>query len=341
MRTTSSPLPGLPAGALGLQPLVDKLTSADFWLGAPLKVVTIFVVALVANLVARTVIRKVTDGVAAGTRARIVAKRTENGEKRWVEDNTAANQRQAQRAQTVGSVLRSVATIVIWAIALLMIVSEMGFNIAPVIASAGIAGVALSFGAQSLVKDYLSGISMVAEDQLGIGDSVDLGEASGVVENVGLRVTQVRDVNGTLWHVRNGSIVRVGNSSQGWARTVLDIPVPYTADLHEVTELLLKTAEEVRNGTEIGRSMIGEPEVWGLEHMTGEALTLRLAVKTAPAQQWGVARVLRARLKEALDAHGYRMPLLNQSVVHRTQSMPVVRPQETGGGAGRGDAQKS
>ncbi|MCP3424848.1 mechanosensitive ion channel family protein [Rothia sp. AR01] len=303
--------------------LMQQVSSLDFWLDSPLRIVLILVIAALLNLVARTVIHKITAGVSKGTRARIVTKKTAKGS-RWVEDTQIANERQAQRATTVGSVLRSVATIVIWVMATLMIISELGFNIAPVIASAGIAGVALSFGAQSLVKDYLAGISMVAEDQLGIGDVVDLGEASGTVESVGLRVTQVRDVEGTLWHVRNGEVLRVGNSSQGWARTVLDVPVAYNSDLDAVTQLLLKTAEEVKQTTESGKSIMGKPEVWGVEQMSGESLTLRLAVKTAPLQQWDVARTLRAHIKRALDQEGFRMPLLNQSIIHQTSSFPSV-----------------
>ena len=303
--------------------LMEQLTNLDFWLDRPLRIVLILVIAAALNLVARTLIHKVTAGVSKGTRARIVAKKSSKGQ-RWVEDTRIANERQAQRAATVGSVLRSVTTIIIWTMAILMVVSELGFNIAPVIASAGIAGVALSFGAQSLVKDYLAGISMVAEAQLGIGDVVDLGEASGTVESVGLRVTQVRDVEGTLWHVRNGEVLRVGNSSQGWARTVLDVPVAYNSDLDAVTDILLQTAEDVRENTESGKSIMGKAEVWGVEQMSGESLTLRLAVKTAPLQQWDVARTLRAHIKRALDKEGYRMPLMNQSIIHQTSSFPSV-----------------
>lgn len=319
--------------AAGVDGLLQNLGDPEFWVNAPLRIVLILAIAALVNLFARTVIRKITDGVARGTQARIVAKRTDRGE-RWVEDTKLSNERQAQRAKTVGSVLRSVATIVIWAMALLMVISELGFNIAPVLASAGIAGVALSFGAQSLVKDYLAGISMVAEDQLGIGDVVDLGEASGTVESVGLRVTQVRDVEGTLWHVRNGAVVRVGNQSQGWARAVLDIPVAYNSDLDAVTQLLLETAEKVKKSTEVGKSMMGAPEVWGVEAMSGESLTLRLAVKTAPLQQWAVARELRAAIKHALDAGGYRMPLLNQSIIHQTSSFPSVNARVDHGARG-------
>src|SRR5688500_13532874 len=135
-------------------------------------------------------------------------------------------ERRALRARTLGSLLRSVVTTLIFAVVVMMIIDELGVNIAPLIASAGIVGLALGFGAQSLVKDYLSGVFMILEDQYGVGDVVDLGEASGTIEEVGLRVTRLRDVNGTVWYVRNGEILRVGNMSQNWARTVLDIGVP-------------------------------------------------------------------------------------------------------------------
>ena len=292
----------------------ENLFDWRFWLDAPLRVLLIFLGALALTAVLRLVIRNVTRGIARGSRSRIVRK-TDNGKPRWVIDAGLASDRQAQRASTVGSVLSSVATIVIWAVAILMIISELGFNIAPVLASAGIAGVALSFGAQSLVKDYLSGIFMVAEDQLGIGDSVDLGEAIGNVESVGLRVTQVRDVKGTLWHVRNGEILRVGNQSQGWARCVLDIPVPYDTNIDLLTDLIEHEAQLLRGDPDMGPNIIDDPEVWGVENITGESITVRLAVKTAPLQQWDVARVLRVRIKKMLDREGLRLPLVNQIVV--------------------------
>ena len=292
----------------------ENLFDWRFWLDAPLRVLLIFLGALALTAVLRLVIRNVTRGIARGSRSRIVRK-TDNGKPRWVIDAGLASDRQAQRASTVGSVLSSVATIVIWAVAILMIISELGFNIAPVLASAGIAGVALSFGAQSLVKDYLSGIFMVAEDQLGIGDSVDLGEAIGNVESVGLRVTQVRDVKGTLWHVRNGEILRVGNQSQGWARCVLDIPVPYDTNIDLLTDLIEHEAQLLRDDPDMGPNIIDDPEVWGVENITGESITVRLAVKTAPLQQWDVARVLRVRIKKMLDREGLRLPLVNQIVV--------------------------
>lgn len=308
---------------------MPNMASWEFWLGIPARILLILLIAGVASAAIRLIIHRIVRGIERGTRSRVIRK-LDSGAARWVEDAGLARQRQAQRAKTVGSVLASVATLAVWAIALLMIVSELGFNIAPVIASAGIAGVALSFGAQSLVKDYLSGIFMVAEDQLGIGDVVDLGEATGTVEDVGLRVTQVRDVQGTLWHVRNGEILRVGNSSQGWARAVLDVPLPYDADLDSMTTLLRQTLADLKQDPDVGEYVLDDPEVWGVESLTGESVTVRVVVKTAPAQQWAVSRVLRVKVKKMLDQHGLSVPLLNQTMVRGGTAKDLYG----GGGAG-------
>lgn len=293
---------------------MPNVTSWEFWLGIPARVLLILVIAAIASALTRFIIHRVVRGIERGSRSRVI-RTFSSGKLTWMEDAGLARQRQTQRAKTVGAVLGSVATVAIWAIAVLMIFSELGFDVAPVIASAGIVGVALSFGAQSLVKDYLSGIFMVFEDQLGIGDVVNLGEASGVVEDVGLRVTQVRDVHGTLWHVRNGEILRVGNSSQGWARAVLDVPLPYDSDLDHVITLLTDTLRELKKDPQVGEFVLDDPEVWGVESLTGESVTVRVAVKTAPSEQWSVSRVLRVRVKKMLDAHGISVPLVNQTVV--------------------------
>lgn len=299
--------------------IMMRLASIDFWLGAPLRILLILVIGCILHALVRVVIRKVTDSIARGTRSRIVASNEKKGllTKRWSSNDSLSTARQAQRAQTVGSVLRSVSAIMIWTVTIVMIIAELGFNIAPVIASAGVVGVALSFGAQSLVKDFLSGIFIVAEDQLGIGDWVNLGDTVGEVEAVGLRITQVRDIEGTLWHVRNGEILRVGNSSQGWARVIIDLPIPYDADIDEMAEFLLESTQQAIQLPGIKGNVSGQPQYLGVQSVTGESVILRLTVTTAPAEQFAVGRQLRAELKKAMDRQGIRIPLANQSVIHR------------------------
>lgn len=290
----------------------------SFWLDRPLKIAIIVLIGVVLNYVIRRVIRRATEHIAAGEAAALSKERrkTEKGGRRWlVQESPIAVARRTQRAQTVGSVLRSVTTVVITAIVLLTVLSQVGINMGPIIASAGIVGVALGFGAQALVKDYLSGIFLVAEDQFGIGDYVDLGEASGEVEAVGLRITQVRDVDGSLWHVRNGEILRVGNFSQGWARAVLDIPVPYDSKMPEVNEMILASAQKLQQDPQWSHEILDDPEIWGVQDLSGESITIRLVFRTKPLQQWAVARAMRAQLKADLDAAGVRIPLVQQTVI--------------------------
>lgn len=290
----------------------------SFWLDRPLKIVVIIVIAVVLNYIIRRVIRRTTEHIAAGEAAALSKERrkTDKAGRRWlVQESPIAVARRTQRAQTVGSVLRSVTTIVITTVVLLTVLSQIGINMGPILASAGIVGVALGFGAQALVKDYLSGIFLVAEDQFGIGDYVDLGEAAGTVEAVGLRITQVRDVDGTLWHVRNGEILRVGNFSQGWARAVLDVPVPYDTDVEEVSDMILASARKLQKDPQWSKEILDDPEVWGVQDLSGESMTIRLVFRTTPLQQWAVARAMRARLKVDLDAAGVRIPLVQQTVI--------------------------
>jgi moderate conductance mechanosensitive channel len=240
----------------------------------------------------------VVPGAIAGTKAGAVLADLRPG----------AGERRKQRAETMGSVLTSVASGVILAIVIVMVLDQVGVNIAPIIASAGIVGVALGFGAQNLVKDFLSGIFMILEDQYGVGDSVDLGEAIGTVEAVGLRVTRLRDVDGTVWYVRNGEILRVGNQSQNWARTVLDITVSYDSDLDQVQQLLQEEATAMYEDEQYHDIIIEAPEVWGVERFDKDGAVVRVVLKTAPLQQWPVARALRQRIKSRFDAAGIRIP---------------------------------
>ncbi|MEZ5093792.1 mechanosensitive ion channel family protein [Nocardioides sp.] len=227
--------------------------------------------------------------------------------------------RRVQRARTMGSLFKSIISAVIVAVVGTMILSEF-VDIGPILASAGIAGVALGFGAQSLVKDFLSGIFMIFEDQYGVGDVVDAGEATGTVEAVGLRVTRLRDVDGTVWYVRNGEIIRIGNKSQNWARSVLDIGVAYGEDLSRVRRILEEVAHTLWEDDEFQGVIIEEPEVWGVEDLAADAVTVRVTLKTAPLEQWRVARVMRERIKARFDHEGIEIPFPQRVVWQRSET---------------------
>jgi small-conductance mechanosensitive channel len=235
------------------------------------------------------------------------------------ERDLATTTRRVQRAKTMGDLLKSVATGVLVAVVGTMMLSEVGVDIAPIIASAGIIGIALGFGAQSLVKDFLSGIFMIVEDQFGVGDVVDVGEATGTVEAVSLRVTRVRDVNGTVWYVPNGEILRVGNMSQNWARAVVDVSVGYGEDLARVKRVLTDVAAGMWEDEEFRDVIIEQPEVTGVEMLAADSVNIRVMVKTAPMEQWAVARELRQRIKARFDHEGIEIPFAQRVVWHREE----------------------
>jgi small-conductance mechanosensitive channel len=219
-------------------------------------------------------------------------------------ERALVDERRKQRVRALGSILRSIASITIFSIASVVILGDLGINLAPLLASAGVVGVAIGFGAQSMVRDYLAGIFMLVEDQYGVGDVITIGDATGTVENVTLRVTRVRDVSGIVWHIRNGSIEQVGNESQGWARAVIDFPVPYEVDLAEIRSLLSGAADELWDDPVWRVVLLDPPEVWGAHEISSKEVTMRIVAKTAPLRQWEVERELRARVKAAIDAAG-------------------------------------
>jgi len=212
-------------------------------------------------------------------------------------------ERRRQRAEAIGSVLRSTVSLTIFAIASLMILAELGVDLAPLLASAGIVGIALGFGAQSLVKDLLAGLFMLLEDQYGVGDTVDLGEATGVVEAVGLRITTIRDFRGVLWYIRNGEIIRVGNKSQGWAVVLVDIPIGF-AGVEEATTVLRSAAQTLADDPDHDEDFIDPPQVLGVEQITVDGAVIRAIAKTPADAQFRVGRELRRRLSEALETSG-------------------------------------
>ncbi|NMD46521.1 MAG: mechanosensitive ion channel family protein [Propionibacterium sp.] len=216
--------------------------------------------------------------------------------------------RYAARAATMGSLLRSLTNAVIAVLTVLTILATLGVPLTPLLASAGVGGVALGIGAQSLVRDYLAGIFMIVEDQYGVGDLVDLGEATGTVEDVGLRVTRLRDGDGQVWYIRNGEIVRVGNQSQGWSTATLDIPVDSTEDSARVIEILSRVAAAVHADPDWAKVLLEEPRVVGVQSVEAGRMTIRIVAKTQPNQQGSVQRELLDRALHALKEAGIRGP---------------------------------
>ena len=214
------------------------------------------------------------------------------------------DERRKQRVRALGAILRSAASVTIFSIGGFVVLGDLDINLAPLLASAGVVGVAIGFGAQSLVRDYLAGIFMLVEDQYGVGDVITVGDATGTVENVTLRITRLRDVNGIVWHIRNGGIETVGNESQGWARAVIDFPVPFAADLVTIRSLLAQTGETMWNDPTWRAVMLEPPEVWGAQEISSDEVTMRIVAKTAPLRQWEVEREMRARVKTALHEAG-------------------------------------
>ena len=279
----------------------------NWLLGPPLRIVLIVVLALVARwLIFRTI-----KGVEAAMVGR--AEQHQRGHfQRVLSAATGAEvERRRQRALTLGSLMRNVAAIVIFTVASLTVLAEFNVSLAPLLASAGIAGIALGFGAQELVKDFLAGIFMIAEDQYGVGDVIDAGEATGTVEEVTLRVTRLRDSTGVVWYIRNGEIVRVGNKSLGFAMATIDIPVAYDEDPARVIPLLEQVVQEVWADPDQQANLIEPPTVAGVESVSGGVMTLRIFAKCQPGEQWAMPRLIRQRVKTVLDDAGVRGPQVN------------------------------
>ena len=310
--------------------------SAEWLIAKPLLVLLIAVGAVVVRFMAHRAINRLVAST-SDDRVPAILRPLRDRASEHLEIGSLLSERRRQRAQTIGSVLRSTSSAVIMSLAVLMILGELGLNLGPLIASAGIVGVALGFGAQNLVKDILSGMFMILEDQYGVGDSVDVGEATGTVEAVGLRTTRLRGLEGTVWHVRNGEILRVGNMSQGWSRAVLDVPLSYSSDLRRAGTVLKEVADEVWHDDDFAELIVEEPTVTGIETMSRDGLTIRLMVKTKPEQQGPVARELRARIKDRFDAEGIALPRPPDATLV-TPSSPPSSPAPTPPGIAPGMA---
>jgi len=297
----------------------------DIW---PFYALVVIVVAVILRIVLKFVIDRVVSRIVNG-----VKKRENVTDTQALQNSPLIAVRIVQRTRTIGSVLQNVLTTILVITSLLLIITHIDDNITGAFALITAAlGAGLGFGAQNIIKDVLNGLFMVIEDQLGVGDVVDLAFATGVVESVGIRVTQVRDVNGTLWYVRNGEILRVGNMSQGWSRVILDLAVPYTSDVDEVQHRMLDTAVELSEDPKWRTRILERPEIWGIESISAEAIVVRLVVKTRSSAKDDVARELRARLKRLLDGMDVKLPSLNTVVLSGYEgaaSIKGARPPRT------------
>jgi small conductance mechanosensitive channel len=289
------------------------------------RIAFVIALALLVRTVAHRVINRITERAAT-----VTLPGTLNGRvhKAVVAIHAAGTERREQRARALGSILRSAVSAIVFAIAILTILGVLGFNLAPLLASTAVLGVALGFGAQNLVRDYLAGILMLVEDHYGVGDTVNVKDVTGTVEAMTLLTTRLRDVNGVVWHIRNGTIDSVGNESQGWSRAVIDYPVPYEEDLARIRLLMEQAAGSLFRERGWRKLMLEKPEVWGAQELSSKEVTMRIVAKTAPMRQWEVARELRARVKSALDAAGIA-PAGPDTIV-------ITAPPDQGSATGRG-----
>jgi small conductance mechanosensitive channel len=284
------------------------------WPDTPIAIAIIVVVALTARWL---IVRAIKYGTKAAIhRASMQRTHPESRAARILAMATGAdNERYEQRISTVSSLLRNLTSIILGAVVVLTIMAVFDIPLAPLLASAGVGGIALAFGAQSLVKDFLSGIFMIMEDQYGVGDLIDTGEVRGTVEEVGLRVTRVRDATGTVWYVRNGEILKLGNQSQGWSTAIIDVPVAYDEDAGKVMGILEQVATEIDADPAFEDVLLEKPTVAGVNAVTATTMSIRMMAKTAPNQHWGLQRTLLERSLRALGKAGVRSPSPNLGVL--------------------------
>ena len=275
--------------------------------GLAIRIALIVVGLVLLRWLLLVMIRRVVTTVTQG-----VKKREGAADTKALDSSPLARARIVQRARTIGLVLSNLLTAGLTISALIAILSELGIAIGALAAGAGILGAALGFGAQSLVRDFIAGLFIVVEDQFGVGDFVDLGTATGVVESIRLRVTQVRDTEGTVWYVRNGEILRVGNQSQGWSRIILDLPLAYNSDLDKAKKVLEAAALKLAEIPALKTGLIGKPEIWGIQALAGEEVVFRLVQQVRPSKKDALTRALRQEVKTALDKAGIKLSLPDQ-----------------------------
>lgn len=266
------------------------------------RVLVVIIACLVANWLLRLVLGRAVHGVIRG-----VKKSQDVDSTQELAAGPYLNARAVQRTRTLGTFGRNVINWSTVVVAFFLILVQFNVNVAAVIASAGFIAAGLAFGAQNVVKDILNGLFMVFEDQLGVGDLITVGTITGTVENVGIRITSVRAFDGTLWFIRNGEVLTLGNASQGWGRAIISLTVSASEDLDLVERTALEAASELVKSAQFARRVTGEPEMLGLESVFGDRATLRLTVRTRPEAQYSVQRELRARIKKSFEDHGIQL----------------------------------
>jgi moderate conductance mechanosensitive channel len=274
--------------------------NSDAALSATLDILLILILAVVVRFLLYRAINRLTRLTISGSAPSALRPLTDQARRAF--SRGLSEERRAQRTRAIGSLLKSISSFLVVSISAVLILAELGIDIAPLLASAGIAGVALAFGAQNLVRDFLAGIFMTLEDQYGIGDTVDLGSATGTVIAVTLRTTTVRAADGTIWHVRNGEVLRVGNSSQGEAVVSINLPIPYDADADAAGAIALREATAVAESEEFAASVVQAPNLLGIVDVSAGIVTIGLSVTIRAGDQDGYLRAVRAAIKAAFDA---------------------------------------
>lgn len=288
----------------------------------PLLIVLYIVLGFLAHFFVVRLIDRLVESIVSGMKKRRGADSTQQ----LVMGSPVRAVRTVQRTRTIGFVLRNIAATVILVIVVALIIGRLDPNLLPSLSILTAAvGAGLGFGAQRIVGDVLNGLFMVIEDQVGVGDDVDMELASGVVEKVGVRVTQIRDVKGTLWFVRNGEVKRVGNESQGWNRAILDLAVPYEEDRRRIEQIILETARAMAQEPQWLGRFLDMPSMWGMETLSAEAVVLRVAAKVRPGSATEVERALRARLQDAFKRAGVSLPPLNTIVFNGPNGIAPAR----------------
>ena len=306
----------LVAGGLLSNPGSLVANMAELLLARSLKVAAVLLGAVVLNRLVRWLLRRIVGSLEhRSIQQPLESLRAKTPRALLASTDPLPSLRRSQRAEMIGAAVANVASVAIWLIAAIMVLQVLGLRLGPLLAGAGLAGLVLSLSAQQMVRDFLSGIAMLMEDQYGPGDVVDAGPAKGVVERVGLRTTRLRAVDGIVWHVRNGEIERLGNESRDWARVLVDVEVARGADLALAMGTVERAGHQVAQDEQWQPFLLEAPELWGVEEVKPASVTIRLAVKTRPSKRDDIARQLRATVERALEQAGIPLPAVAEGLL--------------------------